>query len=97
MRNLHLIQLGSIFQIPLCIIPVTGMDQSARVSYAASNDAYTVMESLTQPDLLPGIDSKISTVSCDSATWHTDYYKQAASTTSCKIFQTLYLCLTSEL
>ena len=73
-----MIQLGSIFQIPLCIIPVTGMDQPACVSYTASNYAYTVDESLTQPDLPPGIESKISTVSCDTATWHTDYDKQDA-------------------
>ena len=92
-----MIQLGSIFEIPLCIIPMTGMDHPACVSYTASNNAYLVDESLTQPDLPPGIESKISTVSCDSATWHKDYYKQDASITSCKIFQTLYLCLTSEL
>ena len=53
-----MILLGSIFQIPLYIIPVTGMDQPACVSYAASNDAYTIDESLTQPDLPPGIESK---------------------------------------
>ena len=92
-----MIQLGSIFQIPLCITSVTGMDQPACVLYAASSGTYTIMETLTQPDLPPAIESKISTVSCDSATWHTDYYKQDASATSCKIFQTLYLCLTSEL
>ena len=69
------------------------MDQPGCVSYTASNDAYTVDESLTQPDLPPGIETKISTVPCDSATWHTDYYKQDTSATSCKIFQTLYLCL----
>ena len=89
-----MIQCGSIFQIPLCIILVTETDKQACVSYAASNDAYTVDESLTQAELPPGIESKISTVSCDSATWHTDYDKQDASATSCEIFQTLYLCLT---
>ena len=88
-----MIQLGSIFHIPV----LTGMDQPASVLYAASNDTYTVMETLTQPNLPSGIESKISTVSCDSATWHTDYCKQDTSATSCKIFQTLYLCLTSEL
>ena len=92
-----MIQLGSIYEICLCIISVTGMDQPACVSYAASNDTCTVMETLTQPNLPLAIGSKISTVSCDSATWHTDYYKQDASARSCKIFQTLYLCLTSEL
>ena len=62
------------------------MNQPACVSYAASNDTYTVMETLTQPALPPAIESEISTVSCDSATWHTDYCKQDASATSCKIF-----------
>ena len=73
------------------------MDKQASVSYAASNDAYTEDGSFTQIDLPPGIERNISTVSCDSATWHTDYNKQDASTTSCKIYQTLYLYLTSEL
>ena len=47
----------------------------------------------TQPDLPPSIKSKISSVSYDNATWHTDFCKQDASATSCKILQTLYLCL----
>ena len=72
------------------------MDQQASVSCAASNDAYTVHESFTQIDLPPRIQRKISTVSCDSATWHTDENKQDASATSCKICQTLYLYLTWE-
>ena len=67
------------------------MDKQASVSYAASNDAYTVDESFIQTDLHPGMERKISTVSCDSAAWHTDYNKQDASATSCKICQTLYL------
>ena len=61
------------------------MDKQASFSYAASNDAYTVDASFTQIDLPPGIERKISTVSFDSATRHTDYNKQDASTTSCKI------------
>ena len=72
------------------------MDQQASVSCAASNDAYTVNESFTQIDLPPRIQRKISTVSYDSATWHTDDNKQDASATSCKICQTLYLYLTCE-
>ena len=48
------------------------VDKQPSVSYAASIDAYTVDESFTQIDLPPGIENKISTVSCDSATWHTD-------------------------
>ena len=70
------------------------MDQQASASCAASNDAYTVNESFTQIDLPPRIQREISTVSCDSATWHTDDNKQDASATSCKICQTLYLYLT---
>ena len=73
------------------------MDESAGISYAASNDKYTVMETLTSLDLSRTLESKISSVSCDNATWHTNYHKQDASATSCKIFQTLYLCLTAQL
>ena len=70
------------------------MDKKTSVSCAASNDAYTVDESFTQIDMPPGIERKKSTVSCDSATWNTDYNKQDANATSCKICQTLYLYLT---
>ena len=92
-----MIQLGSIFQIPLCIIHVTEMEQPGCLSYTASNDEYIVHEQITQVDLPPGIETKISNVPFDSAIWHTDNYKQDTSATSCKIFQTLYLCLTWEL
>ena len=54
------------------------------------------METSIPPDLPPALESKISDVSYDNATWHTDFYKQDASATSCKIFQTLYLCLTAQ-
>ena len=70
------------------------MDKQASVSYAESNDAYTVDESFTQFDLPPRIERKISTVSCDSTKWHTDYNKQDASVTLCKVCLTLYLYLT---
>ena len=73
------------------------MDQPGCLSYAASNDEYIVHEQITQADFPPGIEMKISNVPLDSATWHTDNNKQDKSATSCKIFQTLYLCLTSEL
>ena len=76
---------------------MTGKDESAGVSDAASNKKYTVMETLTPPDLSPALESKLSSVSCDNATWHTNYHKQDASATSCKIFQTRYLCLTAQL
>ena len=70
------------------------MDQPGCVSYAASYVEYIVHEQITQADLPPGIEMKISNVPFDSATWHTDNYKQDTSATSCKIFQTLYICLT---
>ena len=74
---------------PLCIICVTEMDQPGCLSYAASNDEYIAHEQIPQADLTPGIEMKISNVPLDSATWHTDKYKQDTSSTSCKIFQTL--------
>ena len=72
------------------------MDQPACVSYDSSNTTDTVMEISTPPDLPPAVESKISSVLYDNATWHTDFCKQDASATSCKIFQTLYLCLTAQ-
>ena len=45
------------------------------------------METSTQPDLPPAIESKISSASYDNAAWHTDFCKQDTSATSCKIFQ----------
>ena len=89
-----MIQPCSILQIPLYIICVTEKDKPESPSYSASNDEYTVHEQITQADLLPAIQMKISIVPFDSATWHTDNYKADTSATSCKIFQTLYLCLT---
>ena len=89
-----MIQLGSIFQIPLCIICVTEMDKPESPSYSISADEYTVHEQMSQADLTPAIQMKILNVPFDSTTWHTDNYKADTSATSCKIFQTLYLCLT---
>ena len=65
----------------------TGMDESAGVSYAASNDKYTVMETLTPPDLSPALESKLFSVSCDNATWHTNYHKQDASAHHVRYFK----------
>ena len=79
--------------LPLCIICVKGMDKAESPSYSASNDIYMVDEQITQADWPPGIQMKILNVPLDSATWHTDNYKTDTSATSCKIFQTLYLCL----
>ena len=54
------------------------------------------METSTPQDLPPAIESKISCVSYENAAWQTDFHKQDASATLCKIFQTLYLCLTAQ-
>ena len=54
------------------------------------------METSIPPDLPLAIESKISDVSYDNATWHTDFCKQDTSATSYKIFQTLYLCPTAQ-
>ena len=39
-------------------------------------------------DLPPAIHSKISSTSYDNATWHTDFFKQNPSATSCRVYQT---------
>ena len=65
---------------------MTEMDQPECMSYAASNDEYIVHEQIAHADLPPGIETKISHVPFDSATWHTDNYKQDTSATSCKTF-----------
>ena len=77
-----MIELGSILQIPLCIICMKDMDKPESTSYSASNDEYIVDEQITQADLPPGIQMKISNVPFDSAAWHTDNYKADTSTTS---------------
>ena len=74
---------------------MTEMEKQEGVSYGESTDTHTVMEAPIEPDLPPTIQSKISTVSCENTRWHTDIYTQNASATSCKIFQTLYLCPTA--
>ena len=88
-----MIELGSILQIPLCIILVKDMDKAESPSYSSSNNEYVVDEQITQADFPPGIQMKILNVPFNSATWHTDNFKADTSATSCKIFQTLYLCL----
>ena len=55
------------------------------------------METFTPPAFSPPLESKLSAVSCDNATWHTNYEKPDASATLCRIFQTLYLCQTAQL
>ena len=56
-----------------------------------------VMEEITPQDLSPSLENKLSTTSCDNAKWHLKSKEQDASATLCKLIQTLYLCLTSQL
>ena len=71
------------------------MDKQHCVAYTATDDTGTCMETSTQ-HFSPAIESKISTVPYDNPEWHKDFCKEGASATSCKIFQTLYLCLTAQ-
>ena len=73
------------------------MDQHHCVACAATDATDTCMETSTPQHLSPAIESKISAVSYDNPAWHTDFCKEGASATSCKIFQTLYLRLTAQL
>ena len=75
---------------------VTAMDKPSCVAYASSDGTNTFMETSTAQHLSPAIESKISAVSYDNPALHTDFCKEDASATSCKIFQTLYLCLTAQ-
>ena len=75
---------------------MTAIDQPGCVAYASSDATDTIMETSTAQHLSPAIESKIFAVSYDNPAWHTDFCKEDASATSCKIFQTLYLCLTAQ-
>ena len=75
---------------------LTAMDQQHCVACASSDATDTCMETSTPRHLSPAIESKICVVSYDNPAWHTDFCKEDASATSCKIFQTLYLCLTAQ-
>ena len=57
------------------------------ISVHQSSESQT-HDTATPLDLPPAIQSRISSVSYENATWHTDFCKQYASATSCKIFQT---------
>ena len=75
---------------------LTAVDQQHSVAYAATDATDTCMETSTPQHLSPAIESKIFAVLYDNPAWHTDFCKEGASATSCKIFQTLYLCLTAQ-
>ena len=51
----------------------------------------------TPSDLPHAIESKISSISYDNATWHKLFFKQDPSATSCMISQTPYLCIKAQL
>ena len=55
------------------------------------------MEEITTEDLSPSLKKKLSTVSCDNEKWHSKSKEEDASATLCKLIQTLYLGLTSQL
>ena len=73
------------------------MEQPTNVADGISQDKHIVMEVFTPQDLSPSVENKLSTMSCDNATWHSKYKEPDASATLCKLIQTLYLCLTSQL
>ena len=93
-----MMQLGSIFQIPLCIISVCDCNGSTRLCCICFIRCYRYIYGNINSTTFfsPAIESKISAVSYDNPAWHTDFCKEDASATSCKIFQTLYLCLTAQ-
>ena len=68
------------------------MEKQENITYGESTDTDTVLQTPIQPDLPPSIEKNISTELCENTAWHTDICTQGASTTSCKTFQTLYLC-----
>ena len=72
------------------------MDGQECVAYTSSNSTEKALKTSIQTDLPPAIQSKISDVSYENTRWHTDICKEDTSTTLCKIFQTLYLCLTAQ-
>ena len=57
------------------------------ISVSPSSESHT-HDTATPSDLPSAIQSKISSVSYHNATWHTDFFKQDPSATSCKICQT---------
>ena len=73
------------------------MEEQTNVADCLSQDKHMVMAEITPQDLSPSLENKLSTMSCDNAKWHSKSKEQDASATLCKLIQTLYLCLTSQL
>ena len=59
----------------------------------SESSASATQVSLQLSDLPSEIESKLSVISYENPKWHTDVDEQDPSATSCKIFQTQYLCL----
>ena len=72
------------------------MAEQECVAYTSLNAAEKVLDTSIGGDLPCAIESKICDVSYDNTGWHTDLCKEDTSATSCKIFLTLYLCLTVQ-
>ena len=68
------------------------MEKQENVTYVESTDTDTVVQTQIEPDVPPSIQNKIWTESCENTRWHMDICTQGPSSTSCKTFQTLYLC-----
>ena len=73
------------------------MEGKTNVEDCLLQDKYNVMEDITPEDLSLLLKKKLSTVSCDNEKWHSKSKEGDASTTLCKLMQTLYLGLTSQL
>ena len=66
------------------------------ISVSQSSSSLT-LGTAWHPQTMPhAIQNKVSSASYDSATWHTDFFKQDPSTTSWKISQTQYICLKAQ-
>ena len=73
------------------------MAEKTNVADCLLQDKNNVMEEITPEDLSPSLKHKLLTVSCDNAKWHLKSKEEDASATLCKLIQTLYLGLTSQL
>ena len=73
------------------------MAEKTYIADCLLQDKNNVMEEITPEDLSPLLKQKLLTVSCDNAKWHSKSKEEDASATLCKLIQTLYLGLTSQL
>ena len=73
------------------------MEGKTNIEDCLWQDKNNVMEEITAEDLSPSLKQKLSTVSCDNEKWHLKSKEEDASATLCKLIQTLYLGLTSQL